>query len=409
MKITDMKIRNISVPLKRSLRHGVGAHPGRFIFTLIELNTNEGITGFGEVGGGGFSLEQLFRFLKGMVIGEDPLNVRRLRWKVASPITSTYYNQLLPQMWFAIETALLDIKGKALSAPVHSLLGGKIRDEVPIAGYLFPTEREETPEEFTAFTKRLVQEYDFSIIKLKTGVFSPQHEVDVIKAMSEALPNVKFRIDPNGAWSLSDAIRVYRCLRDIPIEYYEDPVWSMEGLREFRQATGAPVATNTAITRIQDIPHAYLREAVSIILGDPHWYYGCTGFIELAAIAWANQFELGMHSPGETGIGLSSMLHSAACTPNLGYAIDTHYIHLEEDLLKKPIVVENGATIVRDLPGFGIEVDLDKVEKFESLYSEAGEYKYNADTARGEWFPTIPHLSYSPCKCGHTGPQRRRA
>lgn len=401
MKITGMKTRNISVPLKKSLRHGVGAHPGRFIFTVVELNTDEGITAFGEVGGGGFSLEQLFNYIRPMMIGEDPLNIRRLRWKIASPITSTYYNQLLPQMWFALETALLDIKGRFLSIPVHSLLGGKIRDDVPIAGYLFPTQSEETPDEFVSYASRLRKDYGFSVFKLKTGVFSPVHEAAVIESMSDSLPGSLFRIDPNGAWSLSDAIRFSKKIENVPIEYYEDPVWSMEGLREFRQATGFPVATNTAVTRIQDIPHAYLREAVSIILGDPHWYYGCMGFLELAATVWAAQFELGMHSPGETGIGLATMLHAAASASNLGYAIDTHYIHLQQDLLKDPIVIERGSARVSDRPGFGIEVDIDRLEKYASLYNESGEYRYNQDPNRNAWFPTIPNLSYARCKCGH--------
>ncbi|TRM89800.1 mandelate racemase, partial [Sulfolobus sp. B1] len=167
MKITKVEAKSISLPLKRRLLRVAGEHPGTTVFTLVKISTDEGIVGYGETGGGGYSLVPLIDKLKDLLIGEDPFNIRRLRYKVAAPITTTYYNQLLPQIWFPIETALLDIKGKALGLPLHDLLGGKVRDEVETSGYIFATPETISVDDLVKMVKNIVKEYGFRVIKLK--------------------------------------------------------------------------------------------------------------------------------------------------------------------------------------------------------------------------------------------------
>jgi len=103
------------------------------------------------------------------------------------------------------------------------LLGGSVRGEVEVADYILPTQELERPEDFVKEGKRLTSEYGFRVLKLKAGVFHPSHDVDVVKEMSAALPNVRFRLDPNGAWSLSDALWIAKELSGSKIEYFEDP------------------------------------------------------------------------------------------------------------------------------------------------------------------------------------------
>ncbi|TRM93737.1 hypothetical protein DMP16_09255, partial [Sulfolobus sp. B1] len=83
--------------------------------------------------------------------------------------------------------------------------------------------------------KNIVKEYGFRVIKLKAGVFKPEHEIDAIKTMATEIPKVKFRVDPNGGWNLSEALSVSRSLEGANIEYFEDPVWTCEGLRAFKE------------------------------------------------------------------------------------------------------------------------------------------------------------------------------
>jgi len=397
MKIKDLETKTIAIPLKDKLLHGVGEHPGRLIFTIVKIETDEGIIGYGETGGGGYSLSPMIEKLKTSLIGED-LNIRRLRWKVASPISATYYNQLLPQIWFPIETALLDIKGKALGISISDLIGGKVRDEIEVSAYIFPTPNTLTVQELVNKVEKIVKEGGFRVVKLKTGVFSPRHEIDVVKELAERLPYIKFRLDPNGAWSLSEALYVARSLEGVNIEYFEDPVWTTNGLKAFRELSKYPVATNTVAIKFEDLPNVFLRDAVDIVLGDPHWWYGIYGFLELSASLWSLGLELGMHSPTETGIALAAMLHAASASPNLAYAIDTHYIHLSDDIIKSPFNISEGKIKVPTEPGLGVDVDENKIDKYQQLYEEEGEYTYHQVELTKEII-MIPRRSFINCKC----------
>src|SRR5215204_1314711 len=129
MKITD------SVPLHAALRHANGCHWGRFVRTIVEVETDEGITGLGEMGGGGESTEATFRAMKKYLVGHDPAHLEEMRFRIANPTASLYNNRT--QVLAALEFACLDILGQAWNVPIYDILGGKLRDKVPFASYLF--------------------------------------------------------------------------------------------------------------------------------------------------------------------------------------------------------------------------------------------------------------------------------
>ena len=135
IRITDIRTTTVTVPLECALRHANGCHWGRFVRTIVEVDTDAGITGLGEMGGGGESAEASFRGLKNYLVGRDPFALEALRFLIANPTASLYNNRT--QLLAAIEFACLDIVGQALDVPVHMLLGGKLRDAVPFASYLF--------------------------------------------------------------------------------------------------------------------------------------------------------------------------------------------------------------------------------------------------------------------------------
>src|SRR5579862_9805845 len=135
MKITDIRPTTVTVPLEAPLRHANGCHWGRFVRTIIEVETDDGLVGLGEMGGGGESAQLAFAGLKPYLLGHDPANLEELRFKIANPTASLYNNRT--QLLAAIEFACLDILGKKFGRPVHDLLGGKLRDRVPFASYLF--------------------------------------------------------------------------------------------------------------------------------------------------------------------------------------------------------------------------------------------------------------------------------
>ncbi|MBC8105767.1 MAG: mandelate racemase, partial [Anaerolineae bacterium] len=221
MKITDIKATTVTVPLEAPLRHANGCHWGRFVRTIVEVETDEGITGLGEMGGGGESAEAAFRGLKTYLTGHDPLQLEQLYWKICNPTASLYNNRA--QLHAAIEFACIDIIGKKLGVRACDLLGGALRDEVPFASYLFfryPDEKtgrggEETPKQMIAHARQLVAQHGFTTHKLKAGVFAPDHEVEVFRALAEEFPEHRLRIDPNAAWSVEESIRIGHLIEDL--------------------------------------------------------------------------------------------------------------------------------------------------------------------------------------------------
>jgi len=164
-------------PLEAPLRHSNGAHWGRFVRTVVEVETDEGIVGLGEMGGGGESAEIAFAGLKTYLVGHDPFDLTRLRYAICNPTASLYNNRT--QLHAAVEFACLDIIGKKLVVPVHQLLGGRVRDEVRFASYLFfryPDPRcgrgeVRTTDQLVDHAKALKSEHGFVAHKLKAGVF----------------------------------------------------------------------------------------------------------------------------------------------------------------------------------------------------------------------------------------------
>src|SRR4030088_2443842 len=135
MKITDIRATTVTVPLKAPLRHANGCHWGRFVRTIVEVETDEGLIGLGEMGGGGESAEAAFRAMKSYLVGHDPARLEEMRFLIANPTASLYNNRT--QILAALEFACLDILGQAWGVPVSEILGGRLRDRVPFAAYFF--------------------------------------------------------------------------------------------------------------------------------------------------------------------------------------------------------------------------------------------------------------------------------
>src|SRR6266480_4445066 len=135
MKITDLRATTVTVPLEAPLRHANGCHWGRFVRTIVEVETDNGLVGLGEMGGGGESAEAVFRAMKSYLVGHDPARLEEMRFLIANPTASLYNNRT--QVLAALEFACLDILGQAWGVPVSEILGGRLSDTVRFASYLF--------------------------------------------------------------------------------------------------------------------------------------------------------------------------------------------------------------------------------------------------------------------------------
>jgi glucarate dehydratase len=402
IRITDIRTTTVTVPLQGALRHANGCHWGRFVRTIVEVDTDAGITGLGEMGGGGESAEGSFRLLKSYLIGHDPFALEALRFLIANPTASLYNNRT--QLLAAIEFACLDIIGQALDVPVHALLGGKLRDSVPFASYLFfryaadLTGRYEvrTVEQLVSEARALKARCGFTSHKLKGGVFPPRHELACYRALSEALPGDTFRYDPNAAFSVEEAIRFGRAIVDLANDYYEDPTWGLNGMRQVRAAVPIRLATNTVVVNFEQLATNLRDPAVDVVLLDTTFWGGLRPCLKAAAVCETVQTGIAVHSSGELGIQLASMLHLGAILPNLTFAADAHYHHLIDDVIAGgKLKYEKGAIRVPSGPGLGVRLDRDKVEMYADLYRRLGGYPYDRDPARPGWFATVPNASWA--------------
>ncbi len=392
MKLVDIRATTVTVPLEAPLRHSNGAHWGRFVRTIVEVEADNGLVGLGELGGGGESAEAAVRGLREYLLGHNPFELEALRFAIANPTASLYNNRT--QLLAAVEFACLDLIGQHLEVPVYDLLGGKLRDRVPFASYLFfrgGAGEVRTPEQLAAHARALKAEHGFTVHKLKGGVFPPDYELACYRALADAVPGDRLRYDPNGALSVAEARRFARGIADLPNEYFEDPTWGLNGLRQLRDL-GIPLATNTVVVNFEQLATNVRDPAVDVILLDTTFWGGIRPCVKAAGVCETFQLGVAVHSSGELGIQLATMLHLGAVLPNLTYAADAHYHHLRDDIIAggKMSYVDGGIAVPTG-PGLGVRLDRDRVARYAELYRELGGYPYDRDPARPGWYPLIPN------------------
>jgi glucarate dehydratase len=393
MKIIDLRVRTVAIPLNAQLRHNTGVHPGYFVRTILELITDEGIVGLGEVGGG--DQRAALTKLKPRIVGMDPFDLEAIKLKT---LRSIYYLSN-SRLYAAIEIACLDIQGKAAGVPVNKLLGGKVRDAVPMIAYLFwrydrPGGGDDTQaEDMADLCVELHETVGVEAMKLKAGVMDPMEEARVLELCRDRLgDNFGLRIDPNGLWSVATAVRVGHRLEGLGLEYFEDPAWGLEGMRAVRQQVRIPLATNMYPNKFDDLGPAIRMDSIDIILTDLHYWEGPRGVKDLCAVCRTFNLGVAMHSGAEFGIELAAMLHTASTIPQMHFAGDAHYHFLEDDIIvggKMQYI--DGAIRVPDGPGLGVELDEEKMARYEAYFEEKGDYyaRFHQDPRRPEWYPNV--------------------
>ncbi|MGH9514677.1 MAG: enolase C-terminal domain-like protein [Terriglobales bacterium] len=402
MKISDLRATTVAVPLQAPLRHANGTHWGRFVRTIVEVETDEGLIGLGEMGGGGESAENAIRALKSYLVGHDPLQLEQLYWKICNPTASLYNNRA--QLHAAIEFACIDLVGKKLGIRACDLLGGALREEIPFASYLFYRYRdpqtglggEETAAEMVTTAKELKRKWGFRSHKLKGGVFSPDHDLNVYLALAAEFPNDSFRLDPNAAWSVEESIRIGRAIEHVRNDYYEDPCWGMEGMRRVRRFVNIPTATNTVVVNFEQLAACIQSDAIDVILLDTTFWGGLRQAWMAGLVCQKFQRGISVHSSGELGIQLATMLHLGASLPNLTFAADAHYHHVLDDIIvggKMKYV--DGKISLPPAPGLGVELDRDKLSKYAELFRKEDGYAYDRDPKRPDWFAIVPETRFA--------------
>lgn len=402
MKITDVRATTVSVPLEAPLRHANGCHWGRFVRTIVEVECDNGLVGLGEMGGGGESAEGTFRQMKSYLLGHDPAHLEEMRFLISNPTASLYNNRT--QIVAALEFACLDLLGQQWGVPVSEILGGRLRDRVPFASYLFfryasPRDGSgevRTMDQFLARARELKKRYGFSTHKMKGGVFPPEYELECYRALASQSSGDRLRFDPNCSWSTEQAIGFGRAIEDLNNDYLEDPVFGMNGMRRAREKLRIPLATNTVVVNFEQLAANVLNTAVDVILLDTTFWGGIRPCVKAAGVCETFQLGVAVHSSGELGIQLATMLHLGAVIPNLTFAADAHYHELVDDVIEGgKLRYERGAIAVPTAPGLGVRLNREKLGEYSEMFKRLGPYPYDQDPLRPGWTPTVPNTRWA--------------
>ncbi len=388
-----------------------GAHAPFFTRNLVILTDTAGHTGVGEVPGGEAIrqvLEACHPIVDSQPLGnyQQILNTIRQRFQDRDQQgrgLQTFDLRVTVHAVTAIECALLDLLGQFLGVPVAALLGeGQQRTQVPALGYLFfigdrrktdlayqsnehaaddwlrlRHEEALTTESILRLAEAAHARYGFLDFKLKGGVFPGAKEMEAAAALAGRFPRARITLDPNGAWSLDEAIALCTGKREV-LAYAEDPCGAEQGfsgreiMAEFRRATGLPTATNMIATNWRELRHAAVLNAVDIPLADPH-FWTMQGAVRVAQFCRDWGMTWGSHSNNHFDVSLAMFTHVAAAAPGRITAIDTHWIWQEgQRLTQNPLSITDGKIAVPQTPGLGVALDMQQVEAANRLYQQEG-------------------------------------
>jgi glucarate dehydratase len=404
MKIVEMRIVPVAIA-DPPLRSAFGLHAPYALRTIVQLKTDDGLTGLGETFGGSIPLQDL-EAARPRILGQDPYRLTRLEESIVGDPTASRNEDrpwearlsLPVQTFAAIEVACYDIIGKATGRPVADLLGGRYRDLVPFSAYLFykhagiggtdglaeassaARKRDDylarealSPEGIVQQAQDFFRQFGFKSIKLKGGVLEPKQEAATIHALRENFgPDVPLRLDPNGFWSVETSVAIGNELAGA-LEYLEDPASGKIAMAEVAKRVPMPLATNMCTTAWADIPETVARGSIQILLTDIHLWGGLAATVKLAHLCRVFGWGVSMHSNSHLGISLMAMAHVASAIPNLTYACDTHYPwQAEEVIVGGKRQFTDGAIRIDDTPGLGVELDEDALEHLHEQYLATG-------------------------------------
>lgn len=409
-RVTDMKV--IPVAGQDSMLLNLsGAHAPFFTRNLVILTDNSGHIGVGEVPGGE-KIRRTLEELRDLVVGQRLGDWNTILAEVGRRYgdrdsggrgLQTFDLRVTVHCQTALECALLDLLGQHLDVPLCALLGeGQQRGAVEMLGYLFfigdrkkttlPYRGDQKGDDWIrlrdeeALTRETVvrlaeaahERYGFNDFKLKGGVLPGEQEMEIVTGLAQRFPKARITLDPNGAWSLKEAIALCKGKNDV-LAYAEDPCGAEDGysgreiLAEFRRATGLPTATNMVATDWRQMTHSLELGSVDIPLADPH-FWTMRGSVRVAQICADRGLRWGSHSNNHFDISLAMFTHVAAAAPGNITAIDTHWIWQDgQRLTKEPFPIVQGLVPVPKRGGLGVEIDMAEIEKAHTTYKSLGD------------------------------------
>jgi len=381
MKITQIETIPIRLPTRRvhqwaSLTTPIG------VYVIIKLHTDEGLIGFGEApvlkdwGGdhGKYfgetpqtTIHIINDILAPALAGQDPGRFEALHALMDKAVKGYPYCKA------AIDAALYDVVGKKFAIPAYQLLGGLVRERVPIAHSLGLMEIDKAVDEAMQAKAEGVK-----TIKLKGGV-EQKRDIELVRRIREAIgPELNICVDANQGYPTAKAaVKVTKAMAEYNLLYMEQPVEGIEQMAEVARRVDTPIMADESAWTPQDVIEIIQKKAadmVSIYTTKPGGMFKAKN---VAAVAEAAGLKCNVNGSVETGVGNAANLHLAASTGVVTYGcvvpVSTPKgkgkggiagIYYQDDIIVDPFAYSDGDIVVSPKPGLGIELDEDKLKHY---------------------------------------------
>jgi L-alanine-DL-glutamate epimerase-like enolase superfamily enzyme len=391
VKIEGAELTFINVPMIQPELWAWGLRDG-YTVGLVELHTDAGVTGLGEVvvamGPDAGVIRAMFDQMVAHYVGESPLDTERIITKI---LADGWYSfeRTAGLVLGGLDMACWDAAGKFLGQPVSRLMGGQVRTSFD-SMYFVPAD-----DDIGVMVQRAVEAVGrgFSTIYYKVGI-GEERDVELVLRTREAIgPAPRLRVDANESWSPSTAMRILRRMGPAHLEYVEQPILmhDIDGLAHIRNHSGVPVAANQSSWGRHAILEIIRKNAADVLMTDPHQEGGLMAFKKVLALCEIAGLGFVNHAFNVTTITFSSHVQvlstSAACI----LALQGHPDYLADDYVQEPMDYTGGKIKVGDRPGLGVELDPDKVRRYHEAFERDGQAVSYADAKAGT-IRTIPHL-----------------
>jgi muconate cycloisomerase len=374
MKISQITTTPLLVPYKKPYHWAQGIVDAACVI-LVEVSTDDGITGYGECIGtpSAPGIEAFVSLAADICLGRSPFENARLMRQAYHGLFQAFGTCSAPrfagQVLAGLEMALWDVMGKATSQPVHQLLGGALRDDIQYFG--FP--QGDTADELAAQAQQLAAS-GCDVIYVKVGR-GDALDLEIVRQVRAAIgPNKRLRLDANEHWSALVAARLIAKVAEFDVEFVEQPTdcESLSALAQVRQSSPVAIAADQLVFTPHDAFDVCREKAADLIVLGLHETGGLTRFLKTAHIAEAAGINICVHGLYETGITTCAANQVAAVIANLddGNQYMNHF--LQWDIIKRPdLTLRNGRLPVLAGPGLGFELDNDAIERAKELYAKS--------------------------------------
>jgi muconate cycloisomerase len=368
VKIADLRVVRADIPVRRP--HAMSFTTLRAVnFAFVRLETDDGLVGWGEaacLGGPTWSEESaesvaatIERYIAPWLVGQDASGIESLRLEMARRIQGNPFARA------AVEMALWDVNGQALGVPVHRLLGGRVRDRVPLSWSLAvedpDAERAEARDKVAAGHR---------IFKIKTGAHPLAHDIERVRAIREAVgPRVSLRVDANQAWDRPTALRAIRAIEPYDVDFVEQPLprWDVEGMAALGRQVRVPLMADESCFSPHDAFTIARRGGVAILALKVTKSAGLLGSMTIARIAEAAGLGCYVGCMIETSLGTAASLHVALSAAPVTWGCELFGpLLLAGDVVRDPVRYADGAILALDGPGLGVTVDERRLKEWEA-------------------------------------------